>query len=98
MTLSAYSRYEPRISSVTSMSTMFSSNSSGGGAVVPPRRGGMLRSSLGLICRLSGVDAGQVELAGAADDEVATRCHVGAHEQAEHVGGRLGVLDPDAPQ
>ena len=25
----------------------------GGGAVVPPRRGGMLRSSVGLICRLS---------------------------------------------
>src|ERR1035441_992886 len=37
MTLEAYSRKLPRISSATSMSTMFSSKSSGG-AVVPPRR------------------------------------------------------------
>src|SRR6201996_8853494 len=57
---------------------------------------GDLRASGAL--RASGVDAGQVELGGAADDEVAAGCHFGAHQQAEHVAGGLGVLDLDAPQ
>src|SRR3984885_5959578 len=96
MTLWAYSRYEPRISSVTSMSTMFSSNSSGGGAVVPLRRGGM-RGSFGL-CGLSGVDAGQVELGGAVDDEITAGRHVGAHQQVEHALGGGAVFHPDPAQ
>src|SRR5579871_425780 len=84
------------------MSTMFSSKSSGGGAVVPPRRGGMLRvlagcESASVWCG-SGVDAGQVELGRAADDEVAPRPDLGPHQQAEYVGGGPGVLDLDPAQ
>src|SRR6185437_5508495 len=45
-----------------------------------------------------GVNAGQVELGGAADDEVTARGDLGAHEQVEHVSSGLGVLDPNPPQ
>ena len=46
----------------------------------------------------SGVDAGRVELGGAADDEVPARRHLAAHEQVEHGRRRCGVLDPDPAQ
>jgi gluconate 5-dehydrogenase len=45
-----------------------------------------------------GVDAGQVQLGGTADDEVAAGGDFGAHEEVEDVPGGGGVLDADAAQ
>src|SRR5580704_3679705 len=46
----------------------------------------------------SGVDAGWVELGGAADDEVPPGPDLAAHEQVEHRLGGRRVLDPDPAQ
>ena len=56
------------------------------------------RCVFGRAAGRSGVDAGHVQLGRTADDELAARGHLRAHQQAEDVAGDRGVLDPDPAQ